>query len=359
MSNEHNAFDAPTLLSNTHFPAMHVDSDEVLARGRRRVQRRRSQVLAVAVAALLVLVPGGWLVARGIDRAAPVPAGKAHHLTTGLFARSNGVGNLGNGRVSLYAPLSTGTDFASKPTTYQVTRTAAGLRVALVSGAVTVNLPQTGGGASGLFQSVEGNRSVIAVEVPSNTVAVTLLPQKNADYAGSDGSVASYLPDGTAVALIETSKHVAQTVDGVIWQRTDGGIGATTGERPAVLDQGGETFYYFARLDAFGIAGPPGSTMVRARGPAVGLAVDGDKYQLDYVIAGLYPRGVAKARLEPARRGAIVKVSHLPGTSWDLVTAKYRGPLRSAAPEIGTQIVSNYGTWDPGAGEPPAAAPAG
>lgn len=352
MSNERNAFDAPTLLSNTHFPAMRVDSDEVLARGRRRVQRRRGQVLAAAVAALLVLVPGGWLVARSIDRAAPVPAGKEQQLTTGLFARSNGVGNLGNGKVRLRAATGQGIDFKSPPSTYQVTRTASGLRVALIKGDVTVRLPQTGGGSSGLFQSSNGHLGVVAAEVPSDTVQATLLTVEN-DESGTSTPVASHLADGTSVVLIETSKRLTHTASAVIWRRANGTIGSTTGERPAVLTMDHDTFYYFSGLGAFGIDGSSGSDLIRARGLAVGTSVDGSKPQLDFVIAGLYPRGVAKVHLVPAIPGAAFRVAHLPGTSWDLVTAHYRATTKAATPSV----VSNFGIWNPRTGEPPAAAP--
>lgn len=333
---------------------MQVDSAGVLDGGRRRVRRRRAQVIGVAVAALLVLAPSGWLATRAVDRSGPIPAGHTSTtkpLTTGLFARDGAVGNLGDGRVSLYPPTAHGTGDSGNPATYQVSSSASGLRVARVDQGTTVDLHRTGGGASGLFQSSDKTRGIVAVRIPSNTVVVTLVTDD--DGYGSADSVASTLADGTSVALVETSRRLTSPVQAVIWREVNGTIGASTGERPAVLRQDGATFYYFSGLGALGIVGRHSEGMVRARGYSVGEGVAGNDKVADFIVAGLYPRGVADARLSPAVPGAVVRVAHLPGTRWDLVTARYRAATKAATPTI----VSNYGTWDPGKSDPPSTAP--
>ena len=355
MNRESNSPDIQTLLDNTQFPSMQVDSGRVLDGGRRRVRRRRAQVAGVALAALLVVAPSGWLVIRSAERTGPVPAGQSHASkpqAAGLFGRTGGTGNLGDGRVSLYPPTTNSTN-AGNPSTYQVSRTTSGLRIALVKGDVTVNLPQTGGGSSGLFLSANGSRTVLAVEVPADTTWAQPLFAHD-DGGGSVDAVGSTLRDGTPVVLIETEKLLKHTARAVLWRRADGSIGATNGERPAVLTQDHDTFYYFGKLGAFGIfSAGGGSDLIPARGLAVGTSTDGTSQQVNLVIAGLYPRGVSNVRLSPAVPGAKVAVAHLPGTTWDLVTARYRATTNAKTPSV----LSSYGTWDPSAGEPPATPP--
>lgn len=350
MIRDSNAPDVLELLNTTQLPTMRVESAAVLAGGRRRIRRNRIRLVAMAAAALLVIVPSSWLVARSIDRAAPVPAGKTHERSTGLFAQTNGVGNLDNGKVRLYDATSAGIDFTSHPTTYQITRSSSGLHVARIDGSQSINLHQTGGGAGGLFQSANGKRGIVAVEVPADVRWTALA---GTDEGGTDQQVASQLRDGTAVVLIQTSKPLTHTASAVIWRRTGGALGASTGERPSVLTDEMDTFYYFSKLGAFGIDGRTGSTLVRGRTLSVGTGIDGSTSELDFVVAGLYPRGVADVRLSPEIPGAVVRVAHLPGTRWDLVTARYRATTKSPTPTV----VSNYGTWDPSKSPPPATAP--
>ena len=356
MSNGSNTHDVRTLLADAQFPAMQIDSAAVLDGGRRRVHRRRAQVIGVAVAALLVLAPSGWLVSRSVDRSGPVPAGRTgttKPLTTGLFAKDGAVGNLGGGRVSLYPTTSRGSNDSGHPTTYQVSGSPSGLRVARVEKGTTVDLHRTGGGPSGLFQSSDGTHGIVAVRIPSDTVQVNLLTAGDDNYGTSD-SVASTLTDGTSVALIETATRLTSPVDAVIWREATGTIGASTGERPAVLRQDAATIYYFSGLGALGIVGRHGAGLVRARGYVVGEGVANNGNVADFIVAGLYPRGVADVRLSPGVPGAVVRVAHLPGTRWDVVTARYRAATKAATPKI----VSNFGTWDPSAGDPPRTAPA-
>jgi len=356
MSNGPSPHDVRALLANAQFPTMQLDSAGVLDRARRRVHRRRAQVIGVALAALLVLAPSGWLALRAVNRSGPVPAGRistTEPLTTGLFAKNGAVGNLGDGRVSLYPTTNCCTSNSGHPTTFQVSSDASGLRVVRVGKGTTVDLHRTSGGPSGLFQSANGTHGIVAVKIPSDTTEVQLVTGDDESY-GFESAVASTLPDGTSVALIETSSRLKHPVAAVIWQRANGAIGASTGETPVIVRQDHDTFYYFGRLGAFGLDGPHGSDMIRARGLTVGESPDGSKSMADFVIAGLYPHGVRNVRLSPAIPGTSTAITPVPGTKWDLVTARYRASTKRSTPKV----VSNYGTWDPSAGNPPRTAPA-
>jgi hypothetical protein len=348
MSHESNTPDVLELLNTTELPVMRVDSATVLAGGRQRVRRHRVQMLAVAIATILALAPGGWLLAHSVDRGTPVPSEKTHQLTTGLFAKTDGVGNLGHGRVSLYGNSGNGADTPVK-TTYQVTRSRGALRVARVDRGTTVDLHQTGAAAGGIFQSVDRRRGVLALEVPPDATMVTVLAAGDDD--ANYQSVASYLPDGTAVALIQSSTSFRKPVEAVIWQRADGVIGASTGETPATVTQDRDTFYYFNKLGAFGvISASGGSGLIRSRGIDFGTGVEGTPNDENFIIAGLFPRGVSHVRLTPAMKGANIAVTHLPNSKWDLVTARYRASANAKSPIV----LSSVGRWDPSNGEPPA-----
>lgn len=355
MSNEQNDFDVPAVLTSPPFPTMHLDSAAVLAGGRRRVHRRRVQALAFAVAALLIVAPGSWLVARSVNHATSVPASKLDGApTTGIFARS--VGNLGHGKVRIRPVLDAGDVNPDQPqasSTYQLRRSSAGLEIARVTSKLSVDLHRTGIGDGGLIQAVNGRHTVIAVDVPADTVEAIAIAHGE-ENPGHQAAVGSTLSGGDTVAVIETSRRLPHPVSAVIWRRANGVMGASTGEQPVTARAGTHKFYYFRSLGVLGFHAPRDSAYVRERSLGVGVRVDGTRE--DYAIAGLYPRGVAKVRLSPAMPGAAVRVQPLPGTRWDLVTVQYRADSNAALPKV----LSNYGTWDPaGGGQPPAAAPRG
>ena len=303
------------LLHDAPEPPMHIDLDQILAKGRSRQRRRRMTALGSIAAALVLAVAVGFG-AQSWDTTTPVPA---HHTTTttsDFFAPDSGLAanqayQRAFGKQSMW-------------TTKQV------LTVVRVDGALSLRhkgsthaLPVRSSidGALGRASIVtNGKGSILLTPVPADATSV----QIDSTTVGSSSTQGVTLPDGSHVALVFTDKPISPSaVDGWFWSTSAGGYEYSTGQRASVASLGSTHAFYFPTQKILGIGtadgipvdwGRAGVGEFMSRGESTG------KGHMTWSYITLLPRTAYGIRAElpssyHSRWTPVLRHANLPGTS--------------------------------------------
>lgn len=199
------------LLQDTPAPAMSIDTERVVQRGRQRVRNTRIKYAAGLTAAVVAI---GAVVGVGVTRSDRATTPAQHtEKTTGFFQRSH------DGQFTA-SPDQTGT------ATYTYRITAKGTVQRMTSDGA-VNLPRVGSvhGSGEIAQ--DGKRTLVIYPVPSSTQYADIAPAGTIELSMT--AVGARSTNGGYYAAIVTSSPLAPAKLAGVWWSTPDGVSSSAG----------------------------------------------------------------------------------------------------------------------------------